>query len=315
MLRKGIKCASECIGEDLIQTYLRPVFVSGFTIARNVVQGDYPLREAVESILPLVDELVIAVGQSEDQTLEYVRSFPSPKIRIIETVWDDRLRKGGAVLAVETNKALDACNPNADWCVYIQADECLHEADHPAIKTAMHKYVHDIRVEGLLFDYNHFYGSYDYLADSRRWYRHEVRIIRRNPAIRSYMDAQGFRKNGKEKLRVVHSGGTVYHYGWVKHPEAQTQKLVQSSRFWHADDFVQEIADAGSFDYSKIDSLKLFDGQHPEVMKERIARINWSFNADPTQKRFGFKQRLLYTLERISGWRPGEFRNFIKINP
>jgi len=291
------------------------VFVSGFTIARNVVQGDYPLREAVESILPLVDEMVIAVGRSEDNTLEYVRNFPSPKIRIIETIWDDSLRKGGVVLAAETNKALDACNPKADWCVYIQADECLHEADYRAIRAAMNQYAADKRVEGLLFNYRHFYGSYDYIADSRRWYRHEVRIIRRDPAIRSYMDAQGLRKNGKAKLHVVDSGGTVHHYGWVKHPEAQTQKLVQSSRFWHSDDYVQEIADAGSFDYSNIDSLMRFEGQHPEVMQERITRINWSFSADPTRKRFGLKQRLLYALERITGWRPGEFRNFIRIKP
>lgn len=289
------------------------MFVSGFTIARNVVQGDYPLREAVESILPLVDEMIIAVGKSEDNTLDYVRSFPSPKIRIIETEWDDSLRKGGVVLAVETNKALDACNPDADWCVYIQADECLHEADQPAIRQAMERLVNKSEVEGLLFRYLHFYGSYDFVADSRRWYRNEVRIIRRNPSIRSYMDAQGFRKNGREKLHVADSGGTVYHYGWVKHPEAQTRKLVQSSRFWHADDYIREIADAGSFDYSSIDSLRLFEGQHPLVMQERIARINWTFNADPTRKRFGLKQRLLYAIEKLSGWRPGEFRNFKRI--
>ena len=289
------------------------MFVSGFTIARNVVQGDYPLREAVESILPLVDEMIIAVGKSEDNTLDYVRSFPSPKIRIIETEWDDSLRKGGVVLAVETNKALDACNPDADWCVYIQADECLHEADQPAIRQAMERLVNKSEVEGLLFRYLHFYGSYDFVADSRRWYRNEVRIIRRNPSIRSYMDAQGFRKNGREKLHVADSGGTVHHYGWVKHPEAQTRKLVQSSRFWHADDYIREIADAGSFDYSSIDSLRRFEGQHPLVMQERIARINWTFNADPTRKRFGLKQRLLYAIEKLSGWRPGEFRNFKRI--
>jgi len=278
-----------------------------------VVQGDYPLREAVESILPLVDELVIAVGKSEDNTLEYVRSFPSQKIRIIETVWDDSLRKGGVVLAVETNKALDACNPDADWCVYIQADECMHEADYPAISEAMRKYAHDSRVEGLLFRYRHFYGSYDYVADSRRWYRHEVRIIRRDPAIRSYMDAQGFRKNGSQKLNVQDTGATIYHYGWVKHPDAQNKKLEQSSRFWHDDQYVQRIAEAGSFDYSGIDSLAHFSGRHPAVMQERIRRVNWHFQFDPSQKRFALKNRILYWIEKQFGWRIGEFRNFRRI--
>jgi hypothetical protein len=50
-------------------------------------------------------------------------------------------------------------------------------------------------------------------------------------------------------------------------------------------------------------------------MLERIARINWAFSADPTRKRFGFKQRLLYVIEKLSGWRPGEFRNFKRIRP
>jgi hypothetical protein len=290
------------------------VFVSGFTIARNVVQGDYPLREAVESVLPLVDEMVIAVGRSEDDTLEYVRSIASTKIRIIETVWDDTLRKGGVVLAVETNKALDACNPKADWCIYIQADECLHEADYPEIRKAMETHLTDHGVEGLLFDYKHFYGSYDFLADSRRWYRREVRIIRRHEAIRSYSDAQGFRKNDHEKLHVKPSGGTVYHYGWVKHPEAQNRKLVQSSRFWHGDEYVQRIADAGSFDYGGIDSLSHFKGTHPGVMQERIQRINWKFDADPTRKRLGLKNRFLYFIEKLTGWRPGEFRNYRLLN-
>ena len=100
------------------------MFVSGFTIARNVVQADYPLKEAVFSIIDLCDEFIIAVGHSNDNTLEFVRSFNHPKIKIIETVWDDNLRTGGKVLAEETNKAKAAVNPNADWLFYIQADEC-----------------------------------------------------------------------------------------------------------------------------------------------------------------------------------------------
>src|SRR5262245_41853546 len=124
------------------------MFVSGFTIARNVVKADYPIREAVYSILPLCDEVVIAVVKSDDETLEYIRSFDSPKIRIIETVWDDSLRDGGRVLAVETDKAMDAISAGADWCFYIQADECLHEQYMDTVRLAMEKYKDDPAVEG-----------------------------------------------------------------------------------------------------------------------------------------------------------------------
>lgn len=286
------------------------MFVSGFTIARNVLKADYPLKEAVFSILPLCDEMIIAVGKSDDDTLAHVQSFGDPKIKIIETVWDDDLREGGRVLAHETNKALDATNPYADWCFYIQADECIHEKYHPYIKKSMQQWKDHEAVEGLLFDYIHFYGSYDYVGDSRRWYRKETRIIRRNPAIRSYADAQGFRKHGNQKISVKPSGGAVFHYGWVKHPDLQQEKQMQARKFWHDDAFMEKhVARASGFDYSNIDSLAKFKGSHPKVMQERIARQNWSFDYDISKKRFNMKTLLLYWIEKLTGWRVGEFKN------
>src|SRR5689334_19405062 len=100
--------------------------VSGFSFIRNAVKYKYPIEEALRSILPLCDEIVVAVGRSEDNTRELVASI-DPKIRILDTVWDDSLREGGKVLAVETDKAYRALDPNSDWCVYIQGDEVLHE--------------------------------------------------------------------------------------------------------------------------------------------------------------------------------------------
>lgn len=110
------------------------MFVSGFTFIRNAVRFDYPIVEAIRSILPLCDEVVVAVGRSDDNTRELIEQIGSDKIRILDTVWDDALREGGRVLAEETNKAFAAVNPKADWCFYIQGDEVIHERDHPAIR-------------------------------------------------------------------------------------------------------------------------------------------------------------------------------------
>lgn len=285
--------------------------VAGFTIARNVVRADYPLKEAIYSVIDLCDEFVVAVGQSDDDTLNHVRGFNDPRIRIIETVWDDSLRTGGRVLADETNKAKAAVSPDVDWLFYIQADECLHEQYLPAVKTAMEKHLNDPEVEGLLFDYVHFYGSYDYVGDSRKWYRREIRVIRNRADIFSYRDAQGFRKQPNDKLNVAHCGAAIYHYGWVKHPEAQQQKQLQFHRMWHDDAYMEKhVAKGSEFDYSGIDSLAPFAGTHPAVMKDRIARMNWSFDYDISRKKFGLKARLLYLVEKWTGWRPGEYRNY-----
>ena len=174
--------------------------VCGFTIVRNAVRLDYPIVEAIMSILPLCDEVIVAVGTSDDGTLELVKGIYSEKIKIIETVWDDRQREGGRTLALETDKAFAAIPTDADWCFYIQADEILHEQYYPVIREAMQRYKDVKGVDGLLFHYKHFYGSYDYLGSSWNWYRREIRIIRNDRNIFSYRDAQGFRKKPNKKL-------------------------------------------------------------------------------------------------------------------
>lgn len=286
------------------------MFVSGFTIARNVVKADYPIREAIRSILPLCDEVIVAVGRSEDSTLEFIKNMNEPKIKIIETVWDDVMREGGKVLALETDKALTAVNPIADWCFYIQADECLDDSNIEGLTAQMERYKNDPEVEGLLFDYRHFYGSYDYVADSRTWYRSEIRLIKNNKGISSYKDAQGFRLNG-HKLKVKKATATIFHYGWVKNPVLQLEKLKQARKLWHSDEFLEkEYAKVNAFDFSKVDSLEYFKGKHPKVMQERIAGQNWKFDYDISKKNMGIKNRILYYIEKLTGYRIGEYKNY-----
>jgi hypothetical protein len=284
--------------------------VCGFTFVRNAIKFDYPVTESILSILPICDEMVVAVGNSEDNTRALIESIVSPKIKIIDTVWDDSLREGGGVLAIETDKAFNAISPGFAWAFYIQADEVIHEQDLPVLKQSMERWKDDPQVEGLLFNYIHFYGSYDFIGDSRRWYRREVRIIRNDKSIRSYLDAQGFRKNGRP-LNVKHVDASMYHYGWVKHPESLQAKLESFHRLWHDEQWIERnLPKADAFDYSQIDSLTRFDGTHPGVMKKRIGSKNWQFDFDPTRKNFSLKSGFLHLIEKMTGWRIGEYRNY-----
>ena len=138
--------------------------IAGFTFIRNAVKNDYAIVEAITSILPICDEFVVAVGASEDETLALIQGIPSDKIKIVETVWDDTKREGGATFALETDKALQAISKDIDWAFYIQGDECVHEDDLPIVKSAMEANLTDENVEGLLFHYRHFYGSYQHVA-------------------------------------------------------------------------------------------------------------------------------------------------------
>jgi hypothetical protein len=284
--------------------------VSGFTIARNAVKFDYPVVEAITSILPLCDEFIVNVGQCDDGTLELIQSIKSPKIKIVRSVWDDSLREGGKLLAIETNKAFDAVASDSTWAFYIQADEVLHEKYLNVVKKGMEEHKYNARVEGLLFHYTHFYGSYDYVGNSRRWYRNEVRVIRNDKQIRSYRDAMGFRKNYK-KLKVKPIDAWIYHYGWVKPPKAQQEKQKSFHKMWHDDKAAEKMAgNTDEFDYSQIDSLELFKGTHPAVMQKRIEEKNWSFSFDTSKIKLSAKDKLLMGIERTTGWRPGEYRNF-----
>ncbi len=283
--------------------------VVGFSFIRNAIKFDYPIVESITSILPLCDEFIIALGNSDDNTEELIKSIDSNKLKIINTVWDESLRKGGRVLAQETDKAFREIK-NADWAFYIQGDEVIHEKYLPVIKESMEKWKDDKRVEGLLFNYSHFYGSYDYVGDSRRWYRREIRIIRADKNISSYKDAQGFRKNNR-KLNVKHIDAWVYHYGWVKPPSTQQEKQKYFNTLWHDEGWIKKnIKGTNQFDYSTIDSLSLFKGTHPKVMQERINKINWKFDFDPTKKNFGLKAKFLHFIEKTFGWRIGEYKNY-----
>jgi len=292
------------------------MFVSGFSFVRNGTKFDYPYQEAVLALLGLCDEVVVAVGRSDDDTLERLQDLAAqhPKLRLIETVWDDTLREGGRVLAVETDKAFDALSPQADWAVYLQADELLHEADYPTLRAAMEQHLHNPKVQGLLLRQINFYGSYDYIGDSRRWQHKQIRVIRNDKQIRSYRDAMSFRRNG-QKLGVKAVSATVYHYGWVKPPAVMQAKNVEFNKLWHDDHWVeQHVAGPNEFDYSQIDSLVPFTGSHPAVMQERVWRVNWSFSFDPTQAISPpLKVRLLNGLERLTGRDIGRFRNYRKV--
>ncbi len=289
--------------------------VAGFTFVRNAVLYDYPIVEAVTSILPVCDYFVVAVGKSDDGTLDLVRSIGDPKIRILETVWDDSLREGGRVLAEETNKAFDAIPPEYDWAFYIQADECVHENDLPVVRAAMEKYLHDPQTQGLLFNYRHFYGSYDFVGASRRWYRHELRIVRNDKRIRSYRDAQGFRWQGEEKLKARLLPAYIHHYGWVKHPEAQQRKQQTFNRLWHSDEMVKAmVGEKETYLYDGSEPLERFTGSHPAVMLPRIRAMNWQFDGEPTAARWSWKDRASNWFEKNTGWRPGEYKNYVLLS-
>ncbi|WP_231460452.1 MULTISPECIES: glycosyltransferase family 2 protein [unclassified Pedobacter] len=285
--------------------------VTGFTFIRNAISNDYPVREAILSVLPLCDDFVVALGNSTDETSALVKSI-DPKIRTINTIWDDSLKEGGFVFADETNKAIAEISKDTDWMVYIQGDEAIHEDYLPLIRKEMEQELNNNNVEALLLKYKHFYASYDYLAESRRWYRREVRILKNLPGIQSYRDAQGFRINDR-KLKVKLIDAYIYHYGWVKPPKGLQGKVRNFNQYYQTEEWIEERYPVqNSFDMHNADRLVHFNGSHPKVMTERIEAANWKFEQDLTKlpSKMNFRRKLLQKIEDLTGLRLFEYRNY-----
>jgi hypothetical protein len=265
---------------------------------------DFPIEEAIRSILPICDEFVVAVGESDDNTLDLVAQIDPEKIKIVETKWDESLREGGQVLALETDKAFAGVAEDSDWAFYIQGDEVVHEKYLDNIYQGMLQCKDDLSIDGLLFKYLHFYGSYDYVGASSKWYRNEIRVIRNDKSIYSYKDAQGFRKGENEKLRVKVIDAYMYHYGWVKEPETMQVKLENSSKYWHDDRWIDENIRTGGKTYAydrHISELKLFTGEHPQVMKKRVEAKNWKFDYDISRNKKTMKDGIKKFLNKVFG--------------
>jgi glycosyltransferase involved in cell wall biosynthesis len=293
------------------------MFVSGLTIIRNGVKLQYPFLESIQAMLPICDEFIAVVGDCEDDTRARIVALGSDKIRIVDTVWDPKLREGGRVLAQQTNVGLDEAK--GDWIFYLQADEMIHEKDLHEIRQEMEANLNDTQVEGLLFPYHHFW-TYDFVTVTRRAYRREVRVVRNLPGLRSYRDAQGFRifssKEASEltepgrKLKVKLIRPHVFAYGRVRPPKEEHAKVLEFVKLWQSDEEIaKRFKGKESFDYEHVDHVEPFPAQgHPALMAERI-RLN-TYHITPKLGHFKFKNRILYWIERLTGYRVAEYRNY-----
>ena len=238
--------------------------VSGFTIVRNAVKFHYPVIASITSILPICDEFIVNVGDSDDGTLDLVRSIKDPRVRIIETKWD--MSKGSAVLSEQTNIALSHCT--GDWAFYLQTDEVIHEADLPRLRSCMLRYWHDPSVDALRFKWLHFYGSFWRYRIDAGWYQKQDRIIRNNGTIESHGDAFSFQRKDRTPLRRKNTGCLLYHYGWVHSGTLMAHRLFNAVGIGYA----APGASAGesAYDYGNLDRFPIYFGTHPAVMREAV---------------------------------------------
>ena len=287
--------------------------ISGFSLVRNGVKFDYPFLESWRSLLPMVDELVLNIGISEDNTLAVAKKFADEegggKVRIFESEWPLHIpekKKSGLILSEQTNLALDQCK--YDWCFYIQADEVIHEEDYSLIRDAVEK-VNAQKLDAVVFEYAHFYGSFNVIQKTRSAYRREMRIIRKSSGARSVGDAQSFLKAGAEKLSAILTKARIFHYGWVRTPEAMKEKTEFMDQLYHGN----HVQKSDNYLYKRFWGLQQYCGTHPLTMKVRIQTKGWNWDLKNSPFVFSasdLKKAVLDLYEWITGHRPFEFKNY-----
>jgi hypothetical protein len=283
--------------------------LSGFTIVRNAIKLDFPIVAAIRSVLEVCDEVVVNVGKSDDDTRDLVTGVRDPRVRIVDSVWD--FSKKNEMLSIETLKAMAACR--GDWGIYIQADEVLHEDGAALLRERIAEWDRDARVEGLLARYLHFYGGFDTIATSRRWYRREVRCLRLGHDIRPYQGAQGFRVGPEyRKIRARATEAAMFHYGWARPARAIREKYEISKTIypWSKERSAREQA-KGYLDWLPL--LKPFTGTHPRAAREWIAERAHDPERVIGPRHFKLEHLRFYAsdwIERLTGARLFEFRNY-----
>ncbi len=257
--------------------------VSGFTFVRNGVRYGYPFAQSIRSALPIVDEFIVALGDSDDGTAEKLREIGDPKVRIVPTQWNDALKPNAAVkgFVYGQQKSIALFNCAGDWAFYLEGDEIVHEKDLPLIRGAMERYLEDPTVESLVFDYLHFYGNGNTVAWSPRWYRCAPRIIRNTIPVWApkglFFIVMKDHKRGRYP-RAAHTGAVIYHYGWVRAEEQAYLKNLSIARHWRGN--------VVPVDYGDIDerSLRPFQGEHPAVIRDWLPKAEGLFQARPGRR-------------------------------
>jgi len=272
--------------------------VSAFTFIKNGQILGYPFLQSIKSILPIVDEFVINVGNSEDETLTLIRSINDKKIRVIESKWNDSMQDRGYVYGQQ--KMIAQFNCTGEWAFYVEGDEVYHEDDLEQISNSMKMHLNDSNVEALVFDFNHFYGNANSLLHSPGWYRSEARIIKNS--IRSYAPDGLFwlvlESNKKGRYpKAKHTGVTCYHYGWVRSEDQMNLKSSKVQKYWGGVPV--------KIDYTQMDKkiIQEFHGIHPEIMKDWLPKDTGLYKVDSAYKltRKQIKHRLMIKLEKLFG--------------
>jgi len=197
----------------------------------NGLKYDYCLKESIESVLELCDEVVVLEAESDDGTLDFLHkmSVDNPKLKVFDHgIWE--CAPHFSRLAILANQARELLT--SEWHFMIQADEVLHESSFPIIRRAIREdegfdTFRCSRIN-LFRDFNH-YVRFD--SDRKPCNDVIVRLARQN--IEAYGDAESLMPSNVSDKHV--SNILLFHYGMVRKKDCLLEKSIAMQSWFFED--------------------------------------------------------------------------------
>ena len=162
--------------------------ICGFSYGRNLVKLDYPVAEAIRSVLPACDRYLFLVGDSDDATEGLIRAI-DPKIQVIRSRWP-QTTSGGELFRIEGQKVMGQAGATGTvWGLHQFCDEVYQELDLPGLRAASRAHADAAQVKALLVRMVNF--AFDYRSVDPWMYRKACRIYRLDDTLELYGDGCG----------------------------------------------------------------------------------------------------------------------------
>lgn len=253
--------------------------LSGFVCVRNAVKFDYCVEEAVKSLIPVCDEVVISYGgvygEEDDGTLEIVKGLVKMDSRV-RAVWYDWPNPERNIHWWTTwlNHARERLL--YDTMLGLDSDEVLDPAGYNQIRAMTSTGC------SALFHRLNFWKDPQHLAPENRVCG--TQVARLGPTSAWMCSDEPFpavNPNIRTKAEPFPSL-RIFHYGFLRKPDAFVKKAdaIQNMFFGSTDARLAEQVAKGQRwderDYFDGESLRKFDGQHPEVARAWLTERGYS---------------------------------------
>ncbi len=220
--------------------------ISGYTIARNVVRFKYPIREALSTLRPIFDDVVLAYDPyTDDGTDEVVKSLAKDlDLNLHETCWDMSNFDRGLELGVQTDIAMGQCRNQ--WRLYLQLDEAFHEDDVDLIKELPHQAELE---DAFGVDFHRIYFYRDLHTIRKDWCAQITRLTWGNTHTYSKGDGMSCLPTRFEFDKHLDPDLWMFHYSRIGDPSLISQRIRNMDTFYHEDENLISAEDLLDYDF------------------------------------------------------------------